>query len=114
DAARLYRASRLAVQARERLLAIVSHDLRNSLATVLLNSSAILESKGTAQLEQHTRDQLRWIVRSAEQMNRLIADLLDVSAIELGRFSLDPSPQAVNALVRDATQMYQPLAVERG
>ncbi len=114
DAARLYRASRLAVQARERLLAIVSHDLRNSLATVLLNSSAILESDSATRLERHARDQLQWITRSAEQMNRLIADLLDVSAIELGRFSLDPSPQSVSVLVRDATQMYGPLAIERG
>ncbi len=114
DAARLYQASRMAVQARERLLAIVSHDLRNSLATVLLNSSAILESDSATRLERHARDQLRWITRSAEQMNRLIADLLDVSAIELGRFSLDPSPQSVSALVRDATQMYGPLAAERG
>ena len=40
DTARLYRAARQAVRARERLLAVVSHDLRNSLATVLLNASA--------------------------------------------------------------------------
>jgi PAS domain S-box-containing protein len=114
DAARMYRESRLAVQARERLLAIVSHDLRNSLATVLLNSSAILESDSSVRLEQHVRDQLVWISRSAEQMNRLISDLLDVSAIELGRFSLDPSPQSVSTLIGDATQMYRPLAAERG
>ncbi len=114
EAARLYRQSRLAIQARERLMAIVSHDLRNSLATVLLNSSSILESQGGSSLETHVRHQLQWITRSAEQMNRLIADLLDVSAIELGRFSLDPSDQTVHDLVRDATQLNRPLAIEKG
>lgn len=114
DAARLYRESRQAVEARERLLAIVSHDLRNSLATVLLNSSAILDSGSAERLERHIRDQLQWILRSAEQMNRLISDLLDVSAIELGRFSLDPSPQSVASLVRDAANLYHPFAFERG
>lgn len=114
NAARLYRESRRAVQARERLLAIVSHDLRNSLATVLLNSSAILESKLAETLERHVRDQIQWIAKSAEQMNRLISDLLDVSAIELGRFSLDPSRQPVSRLAQEAVQMYRPLAHEKG
>lgn len=114
DAARLYRESRQAVLARERLLAIVSHDLRNSLATVLLNSSAILDSESADRLDRHVRDQLRWTLRSAEQMNRLISDLLDVSAIELGRFSLDPSPQSVSALIREAANLYHPFAFERG
>jgi PAS domain S-box-containing protein len=113
EAAHLYRESRLAVQARERLMAVVSHDLRNSLATVLLNASAILESSSVDRLEPTVRDQLQWIARSAEQMNRLISDLLDVSAIELGRLSLHPSTHTIAALMRDASLMYRPLCLEK-
>jgi PAS domain S-box-containing protein len=111
--ARLYRESRRAVRARERLLAIVSHDLRNSLATVLLNASAVVDSPATTDLDPGVRDQLDWIARSAEQMNRLISDLLDASAIELGRLSVAPCRQRVETIVREAARTYGPLAAER-
>jgi signal transduction histidine kinase len=114
EAARLYRESRQAIRARERLLAVVSHDLRNSLATVLLNSSAVLESPAAGGVDPGILDQLEWIARSAEQMNRLISDLLDVSAIELGRLSIEPGPQKVAELIGDAAELYRPLAAERG
>jgi len=114
EAARLYRQSQMAVQARERLLAIVSHDLRNALATVLLNASAILDSRHPLTLERPIADQLQWIARSAEQMNRLISDLLDLSAIELGRLTLEASRQPVSRLINDAGQMFRPLASEEG
>jgi PAS domain S-box-containing protein len=113
EAARLYGESRRAVQARERLMAIVSHDLRNSLATVLLNASAIIDAPGSAGLDPAASDQLKWIARSAEQMNRLISDLLDVSAIELGRLSLDPAPCSVEKLLTDALLMFRPLAADK-
>jgi PAS domain S-box-containing protein len=113
EAARLYRESRRAVSARERLLAVVSHDLRNSLATVLLNASAVLETPGAARIEPSVRDQLQWIARSAEQMNRLISDLVDVSAIEAGRLSLKLARQPVARLVSDAAEMCRPLATEK-
>ncbi|MQA89106.1 MAG: PAS domain S-box protein [Gemmatimonas sp.] len=111
--ARLYRESRRAVRARERLLAVVSHDLRNSLATVLLNSSAVVESPSASDIDPAIRDQLDWIARSAEQMNRLISDLLDASAIELDRLSLASSSNAVGALLSEAARTYAPLAGER-
>jgi PAS domain S-box-containing protein len=101
-------------RARDRLLAVVSHDLRNSLATVLLNASAVIESPAAGEVDPATRDQLRWIARSAEQMNRLIADLLDASAIELGRLSHAPARQHVGKIVHDAKGTHLPLALERG
>src|SRR5690606_26180730 len=100
EAARLYRESRLAVQARERFLAVVSHDLRNSLATVLLNASAMLDAPDDAVIERY-RDPIRWISRSADQMNRLISDLLDLSSIEQGRLSVEPAVQPVAPLLHD-------------
>jgi PAS domain S-box-containing protein len=114
EAARLYQASCRAVQARERLLAIVSHDLRNSLATILLNASAVLEAPSGAGVAPPVFEQLQWIARSAEQMSRLISDLLDASAIELGRFSIEPSVRTVAELVGYAVALYRPLAAEKG
>jgi len=114
EAARLYQASCRAVQARERLLAIVSHDLRNSLATILLNASAVLEAPSGAGVAAPVLEQLQWIAQSAEQMSRLISDLLDASAIELGRFSIEASVRPVAELVGYAVALYKPLATEKG
>lgn len=113
DNARLYEEARAAMRARERVLAIVSHDLRNSLATVLLNSSAILESVPAEGQDPGQRDQLEWIARSAEQMDRLIRDLLDLSSIEAGRLAVEPRPCGAAAIVSDAVNFHVALAAER-
>lgn len=107
------RRAREAVRARERLLAVVSHDLRNSLATVLLNSTAILDAPRTGGLNEAELEQIQWVVRSAEQMSRLISDLLDVSTIESGRLSVEPTPQGVEPIVWEALEMCRPLATEK-
>ncbi|HET7276391.1 MAG TPA: HAMP domain-containing sensor histidine kinase [Longimicrobiaceae bacterium] len=114
DNARLYEEARKAMRARERVLAIVSHDLRNSLATVLLNSSAILETVQVDDQNSAQRDQLEWIARSAEQMDRLIRDLLDLSSIEAGRLSVEPRPCDTALIVRDAVNLQSALAAESG
>ncbi len=113
DTARLYRAARQAVRARERLLAVVSHDLRNSLATILLNASASLETEGVLPPDSPARQPLEWIARSAEQMNRLIHDLLDASSIEAGQLAIEAAPHDLTALVGTALEMCRPLATER-
>ncbi len=113
QAARLYRATRRAVRARDRLISVVSHDLRNSLATVLLNSSAVLESASGAEVPPPVLDQLTWIARSAEQMNRLISDLLNVSAFETGRFHLQFESHGVERIVQEAAELHAPLAAEK-
>lgn len=108
------RRAREAVRARERLLAVVSHDLRNSLATVLLNSTAILDAPRDSSLSEAELEQIQWVVRSTEQMSRLISDLLDVSTIESGRLSVEPMPQRVEPILREALEMCRPVATEKG
>lgn len=113
QAARLYRSTRRAVRARDRLISVVSHDLRNSLATVLLNSSAVLEAANGAAVPPPVLDQLTWIARSAEQMNRLISDLLNVSAFETGRIHLEVESHEAECIVQDSAALHAPLAAEK-
>lgn len=76
---------RRAVAAREQVLAVVSHDLRNPLGTVQAGSELLL----TMNLpEDKKEEQLGIIHRSAQRMGRLIRDLLDVSAMDSGGFSV--------------------------
>lgn len=64
-----------AVHARDEVLAVVTHDLRNPLGNIRLAAAAIGESPGEA-----TRS-LQIIERSVKRMESLIDDLVDASAI---------------------------------
>ena len=79
-----------AVRVRDETLGIVSHDLRNPLMKIAL--SADLLSSATAE----DAELVETIRSSARQMQRLIADLLDVAQMETGSLSvardeLDPA-----------------------
>jgi PAS domain S-box-containing protein len=111
DNARLYREAREAVRARDSVLGVVSHDLRNPLTAVLLNADAILTSD--ADIPAWAREGLDMIVRSAEGMERLIRDLLDVARIEAGQLRVLSDPHDPGMLVRDAVELFTPLAEEK-
>lgn len=81
DNARLYLESQQAVRAREEVLAIVSHDLRNPLSGIMLGASLLEMSE----LGEDDRQQVETILVSAKRMNRLIADLLDITRLEGGK-----------------------------
>ena len=101
-----------AIRTRDEVLAIVSHDLRNPLNLVLTGGSFLLE---TAEgLEPREREQLRMIHRAAGQMNRLIQDLLEVSAMEAGNVSVDPRPEPAEPLVHEACGLLGHVAEAKG
>ena len=60
-----------------------------------------------------SRKFIELVHRSAERMNRLIQDLLDVSSIEAGRFSFDKRPQPVASLVVEAIEAVKVQAAAR-
>src|SRR4051812_931250 len=115
DNARLYTLAQQAIRAREAVLAVVSHDLRNPLAGILLNATMLLDMTPRGLLEPWMVENLRQIVGSVEQTNRLITDLLDVARMEeSGGIPLDRSPVDARPLVAAAVRMLQPLAAARG
>jgi PAS domain S-box-containing protein len=91
-----------AVALRDEVLAIVSHDLRNPLNTVLMSASLLLEMDLTP--EQRTK-QLEIVLRSARNMNGLIQDLLDVARIDAGRMRVQTRPQPVRPLVSEGVEL---------
>jgi len=105
DNARLYHESQQAVRAREEVLAIVSHDLRNPLSAVTLGASLLLTSKT---LSAEDREQVETMQVSAERMSRLIADLLDVTRLEGGkRLPVEPAPVGVAQLLTEAQELFR-------
>jgi PAS domain S-box-containing protein len=110
--ARSYQAARQATQARDEVLGIVAHDLRNPLNTIALSTQMLLRQRGAGESDTGSADPLRSIASSARRMSRLIEDLLDVARMEGGKLSVNPGPQPTGALLQEALEAVRPLATE--
>lgn len=106
---RLYRAAQRAAQARDDVLAIVSHDLRNPLHTIVLSASYLAEVF-LNDLPEAALQQTQIIRRAVDRANRLIQDLLDVSRIEAGGFAVTAEPVAPDVLLADTCDAMTPTA----
>ena len=113
QSAQSYHDARAATAARDEMLAVVAHDLRNPLNTIYMGSSLALELIGE-QAATPGRRQLEIIQRTAEHMNRLIQDLLDATRLEAGQLALEMAPTRPSAIIADALEMLLPLAQYAG
>ncbi|HEX7942113.1 MAG TPA: PAS domain S-box protein, partial [Gemmatimonadaceae bacterium] len=111
DNARLYAIAQRAIRARDDVLGVVSHDLRNPLSAISMCASTLLDPEAPA--TENVRYLADTIMRSADWMNRIIRDLVDVAAIEAGRLSLRRETTMVPAIVDEAATLLEPLASER-
>lgn len=104
------REAEMRARAREEILGIVAHDLRNPLHLVSMSVGTLGESV----LEAEDRARLVTVAeRAVKRMNRLIADLLDSARLESGRMSLLPHDVSLETIVRHAEEANRPIAVER-
>jgi signal transduction histidine kinase len=98
-----------AIRARDEVLAVVSHDLKNPLEAVLLSASLLLRSPESPRVRRYAEA----LQRSAGRMDRLIRELLDVSRMDAGRFRVEPRPERLDDVVEDALIVLAPLAAEK-
>ncbi|MDB4912529.1 MAG: hypothetical protein JWM95_173 [Gemmatimonadetes bacterium] len=96
--------------AREEVLRIVAHDLRNPLGTILMASDLLGEPAMTDALRSK---QAAIVKRTGARMNRLIHDLLNVARMDTGRLEIEAKPVAPAQLVANAMELMQPLAAEK-
>jgi signal transduction histidine kinase len=97
-------------RAREEVLGVVAHDLRNPLGV----AASVLQMLSEDALGRAERERLLSSgVRSVQQMNRLIGDLLDVMRMEAGRLALDVAELSVATIVTQAEEGARHLADER-
>jgi PAS domain S-box-containing protein len=100
-----------AIKLRDEVLGVVAHDLRNPLHTISMSTGLMLEIPLSEDERAH---QLQVIRRTAKEMNRLIADLLDVTRIESGAFTLQRKPVHVGPLIEEMLELFGPQAREKG
>jgi signal transduction histidine kinase len=100
--ASLYASAQRANHARDEVLGVVSHDLRNPLSAIAMCVRVLRENPST----DAARDLLGTIGESVETMNRLIQDLVDVASIERGQLSLERGPTSPGRILDRAVHMF--------
>ncbi len=104
-------ALRSAVRARDEVVGVVSHDLRNPVGTIYIAADLLLEVPLPPEKQN---EQLRVIKRQAKVMEELIRDLLDITRIETGTLPVHAVPQPIEGLLDDVLAQARPLAARKG
>jgi chemotaxis family two-component system sensor kinase Cph1 len=101
-----------AVRARDDLIAVVSHDLKNPLSAILMQTEAMLKraSVGSEETFQLLRVGVERIARSATHMKALLEDLLDLARVETQPFTLHLQSVESRNLLDEALLAALPLA----
>jgi PAS domain S-box-containing protein len=110
--ARSYDDAQRANQARDEVLGVVSHDLRNPISAIAMCARVLRHSEP---IDTAARDDLLLTIsESTEWMNRLIQDLLDVANIERGQLSLERRTESPVAMIEQAIHMFSVEASDHG
>lgn len=105
------RHAEMAAQAREDVLGVVAHDLRNPLNLIQMTVELIIDE---ALLPAERRKEMLDIaLRAAKRMNRLIDDLLDTVRLQAGRMSLAVEEVSVKTILQQAEETFRPIAERR-
>ncbi len=104
-----------ATHAREEILAVVSHDLRNPLGTILMGASTLIHAADANDPKAaRVRMVAERIHRQSERMARLIEDLVDFARIEGGELELERRKCAPEKILTATSELFAPIAKERG
>lgn len=102
-----------ALATRDEFLAIVSHDLRGLLNTVLGFAGLITQEVEREKYNARVVSDAQRIQRSGARMNRLIGDLVDVASIQAGTLAVTRREQSPTAVVQEALDTFLPQATAR-
>jgi signal transduction histidine kinase len=115
ESSRLYAESQRAVQTRDDILAMVSHDLKNPLTSIRMSAELCLRQINDLGIKNKKQmsNVLHNINRYSEHMLRMIGDLLDVASIEAGKFSVRPSFEQFDIMLKELIEQLKPIADEK-
>ncbi|MEA1032294.1 ATP-binding protein [Pseudomonas sp. N-137] len=115
DLARQVHKERQAVQARDELVAVVSHDLRNPMTVISMLCGMMQKSFSSdgSHSSKRIASAIDTMQQAASRMNVLLEDLLDTSRIDAGRYTIHPQPLDVSQIFEDACSLLTPLATAK-
>jgi PAS domain S-box-containing protein len=98
-----------ATKARDEIIAVLAHDLRNPMQAIL-GAAAML--RVTVEDEKRQR-QVAMIQRATQAMERLVTDLLDMARIDSGAFVIETKPVDVAAVISQVIDLCESQAAAR-
>jgi PAS domain S-box-containing protein len=108
--AKLYLQAKRAVAAREEVLAVVSHDLRNPLSAVRMNAELLERVAADGSPLACVGRIARSIEVATSRMDRLIRDLLDFSKLRVQGLTVRPQPHDLRVIVGELCLGLRPTA----
>lgn len=100
-----------ATRAREELMAIVSHDLKNPLNSILIQLGLIKRLLPAQEVK--VRDLADKSARTVHIMANLIKDILSITQLEAGQLELEKKTYPIEQITTEIVNMLQPLAKEK-
>lgn len=101
------------VDAKESFVRMLTHDLRNPLTSILSSLWVVNSDQWGIDADQQ-KLLLSNAFRSAQRLNGLLEDLLDLYRHEAGKLKLELDPVDLPGLVREALDQIAPVAAEKG
>jgi len=99
---------------RSQFLATVTHELRTPLHSIISYGALILEGFVEGELTAEQEEHIQFIVRRAEDLSRLVDDMLDLSKIEADRLEVRVEPLALEPSLTEVVNQLKPMANNKG
>ena len=93
-------------RAKSEFLAVVSHEIRTPINGVIGFAQILADSP----LSPEQREHVAIIKSSGQALEKLIADILDLSKIEAGKIEIESTPFGLHRLIEEVCAFFQPKA----
>jgi signal transduction histidine kinase len=99
---------------KSQFLATVTHELRTPLHSIISYGALILEGFLDGELTSEQEEHIQFMVNRAEDLSRLVDDMLDLSKIEADRLEVRPEPMELEKSLREVVEQLRPMANDKG
>jgi signal transduction histidine kinase len=99
---------------KSQFLATVTHELRTPLHSIISYGALILEGFVEGELTAEQEEHIQFIVHRAEDLSRLVDDMLDLSKIEADRLEVQLEPLALEPGLAEVVNQLKPMANNKG
>ena len=99
---------------KSQFLATVTHELRTPLHSIISYGALILEGFVEGELTAEQEEHIQFIVRRAEDLSRLVDDMLDLSKIEADRLEVKVQPLELEPGLTEVINQLKPMASNKG
>jgi PAS domain S-box-containing protein len=99
-------------EAKDQFLGILSHELRTPI-NAILGFSSLLDDEVGGQLNQEQHRFANHILAATDRLLALVNDLLDMSRIQAGKFTISANPMPMEGVVEDVLANLAPAAAAK-